>query len=154
MKIKYIKDAPNGPAGMTDDELQLRVPVEHAASDDAKHVQSGFGTKTEHRAIEARVMELLGRMMAGSSPGPEVSGLKIRGTELSQDILELALEAAGPHALPYDFAACGAPLRPWAGAPDGAQGAASAYLYRRAWTILGGSTEVQKNILSKAVLGL
>ena len=106
------------------------------------------------RAIEARVMELLGRMMAGSSPGPEVSGLKIRGTELSQDILELALEAAGPHALPYDFAACGAPLRPWAGAPDGAQGAASAYLYRRAWTILGGSTEVQKNILSKAVLGL
>ena len=40
------------------------------------------------------------------------------------------------------------------GEPDGAQGAASAYLYRRAWTILGGSTEVQKNILSKAVLGL
>lgn len=81
------------------------------------------------RAIEARVMELLGRMMAGSSPGPEVSGLKIRGTELSQDILELALEAAGLHALPYDPAACGAPPGPGPAAPDGAaQGAASAYL--------------------------
>ena len=29
-----------------------------------------------------------------------------------------------------------------------------AVLMVRAWTILGGSTEVQKNILSKAVLGL
>lgn len=105
-------------------------------------------------AIEARVMDLLALMMAGGSPGPEVSGLKIRGTELSQDILELTMEAAGRHALPFAFAACAAPARPLARVPQFADGAASAYMYRRAWTILGGSTEIQKNIMSKALLGL
>lgn len=105
-------------------------------------------------AIEARVMDMLSLMMAGGSPGPEVSGLKIRGTELSQDILELTMEAAGRHALPFDFSACASPARPLIQVPQFSSGAASAYMYRRAWTILGGSTEIQKNIMSKALLGL
>ena len=106
------------------------------------------------RAVEARVMDLLRQMMQGGTPGAEVSGLKVRGTELSQDILELTWEAAGANALPFDFRNQCAPVRPTAPMSELTRHAASAYMYRRAWSILGGSTEVQKNILAKVVLGL
>lgn len=106
------------------------------------------------RALEAGVLEALGDMMRGGSPGPEVSMLKIRGTELNQDVAELTMDGIGAHALPYAFAEVAGPRRPLAPPPVHAETTSAAYMYRRAWTILGGSTEVQKNIMSKAVLEL
>lgn len=106
------------------------------------------------KAIELRVVDMLGEIMDGGSPGNEVSGLKIRGTELTQDIMELMMEAGGYQALPLDFSTGMGPEQRLASSPPFSAGATSAYLYRRAWTILGGSNEIQKNIMSKAVLGL
>ena len=93
-------------------------------------------------------------MMRGGSPGPAVSMLKIRGTELNQDLAELTMDAIGVHALPYSFSGIGSPVRRIVPTPSHAETISAAYMYRRAWTILGGSTEVQKNIMSKAVLEL
>ena len=92
---------------------------------------------------------------AGGSgrPDPLSSVLKVKGTELLQATTELAIDVAGPMATPI-----------WAkeleamNAPDDLLEASSAavgsYLFLRAASIYGGTNEIQKNILTKAVLGL
>ena len=90
---------------------------------------------------------------AAGTPGPEASLVKIRGSELQQDIAMLQMEVAGPNGWPYspDWLEPGAP-NPSSG-PDWAPPAASTYFDMRKTTIYGGSTEVQKNIISKMIIG-
>ena len=88
-------------------------------------------------------------------PNPKSSILKIKGSEIQQATTHLLLEIAGPLGLPYqtdsDDAQFGSNEPPedleWA-AP-----AAPAYFNYRKTTIYGGSNEIQRNILAKAVLG-
>ena len=99
-------------------------------------------------------MRTLASLSVGKSPGPESSILKVVGTELAQRIDEMFVELAGYHSLPYlpeqfDEGFQGAPLEP--GVPAG-QGLV--YLNDRKLSIFGGSNEIQRNIVSKAVLGL
>jgi acyl-CoA dehydrogenase len=73
------------------------------------------------------------------------SALKIHGTELMQAILGLQVETLGGHAgafYPHDAAG------PSPG-PEHAPGVTAEYLFRRCMTILGGSNEIQKNIIAK-----
>jgi len=105
-------------------------------------------------AHEWTVMRVLSSDEAGRDPGPAASTLKISSTELQQDIAELMMEGAGPCAVPYVDAAR---ERGWAGSlpRDKVTNAASAnFLDWRKVTIFGGTTEVQKNIVAKSVLGL
>ncbi len=90
---------------------------------------------------------------AAGTPGPEASLVKIRGSELQQDIAMMQMEVAGPNGWPYapEWLEPGAP-QPASG-PDWAAPAASTYYDMRKTTIYGGSTEVQKNIISKMILG-
>src|SRR5690606_22791767 len=97
---------------------------------------------------DVRVLQMLGEISAGASPGPAVSGLKIRGTELCQRILELIMEAAGYHALPYQQSLILGQGDESPIGPAFAATAASRYLNRRAMSIFGGTTEVQKNIMA------
>lgn len=77
------------------------------------------------------------RLMAGGVNQNMASLLKVRGSEIYQQIAELILEMAGPDGVRADRAE-----------------ASTIYFYTRAATIYGGSTEVQKNILASTVLGL
>jgi alkylation response protein AidB-like acyl-CoA dehydrogenase len=86
----------------------------------------------------------------GETVGPESSILKIRGTELQQRIAELAVEAVGYYAFPYERG-LGANQRL---GPDFALGAAGRYFNMRKVSIYGGSNEIQRNIIAKAILGL
>ena len=52
-------------------------------------------------ALEYTELRVLSSMAHGGQPGPEVSGLKIRGSEIQQRIAELAMEAVGEYAAPY-----------------------------------------------------
>ncbi|KAI3601984.1 Acyl-CoA dehydrogenase, long-chain specific [Cupriavidus necator H850] len=90
---------------------------------------------------------------AAGTPGPEASIVKIRGSEVQQDLGMLMMEVAGPNAWPYspDWLEPGA-TQPVAG-PDWAAPAASTYYDMRKTSIYGGATEVQKNIISKMILG-
>ncbi|RZT39261.1 acyl-CoA dehydrogenase family protein [Cupriavidus agavae] len=90
---------------------------------------------------------------AAGTPGPEASLVKIRGSELQQDIAMLQMEVAGPDGWPYaaDWLDAGAP-RPASG-PGWATPAAATYFDMRKASIYGGSTEVQKNIISKMIIG-
>ena len=105
-------------------------------------------------AQEWTLMRVLYRDSAHLTPGPEASILKVRGSELVQEMTELLMECAGPQSLPYvrdalDFE--------WQGALPTERGlhlSAANYFDWRKVSIYGGTTEVQKNIVSKAVLGL
>jgi alkylation response protein AidB-like acyl-CoA dehydrogenase len=107
---------------------------------------------------ELRVMSRLGK---GEPPGPAASVMKILGTELQQQISELALEAAGHYGRAYQPQATrpgGAVSLPHSN--ERAVGARSAvlaplrYLNERAGSIYAGSNEIQRNIIAKTALGL
>lgn len=94
------------------------------------------------------------RMDPSQPPGVEASIMKIRGTELQQLISEATLDWLGSSAIAYDPADVnGDDAVSPAGPPD-TSGAIREYLHGRASTIYGGSNEIQRNIISKAELGL
>jgi alkylation response protein AidB-like acyl-CoA dehydrogenase len=99
---------------------------------------------------------LVARARAGNSQeGPDIASLiKIVATESAQAITELLLDLAGPMAAPH-FPDRGLG---WADALPGrdpfAVPAVANYFMTRAQTIYGGTSEVQKNIIARGVLGL
>ncbi len=103
----------------------------------------------ELMALEYTELRAFASMAAGGMPGPESSLLKIKGTEITQAIQELQLQLAANYggALPENLNA--EELR-----HDFAFEARGRYMYGRAATIYGGSNEVQRNVIAKAVLGL
>jgi len=108
----------------------------------------------ELMALEITVLRVLAAESAGKAPGPEASILKIKGTEIQQALSELMMEAVGPYALPYLPAQWS---DHWLGervGPDYAGPLASRYFNMRKVTIYGGSNEIQRNIISQAILGL
>jgi hypothetical protein len=103
-------------------------------------------------ALEYTELRMLAAENAGRAPGVEASILKIKGTEVQQRLNELALEALGPHAALRVRRALGRGDVPVA-FPE-AVGIADTYFNMRKTSIFGGSNEIQRNILAKAVLGL
>ncbi len=105
-------------------------------------------------ALEFTELRALSRQTAGKEPGTEANILKIRGTEIQQQITELTLEAVGTYANPYVPEA----LRDgWNEDPIGPEYAAAAaprYFNWRKASIYGGSNEIQKGIVAKLVLEL
>ena len=104
-------------------------------------------------ALEYTEFRTLAREGAGSGPGPESSLLKIKGTEIQQRGTELILEVAGRYGAPHL-----AGLTPGDNdlkiGPRYARDAADTYFNMRKTSIYGGSNEIQRNIIAKAVLGL
>jgi alkylation response protein AidB-like acyl-CoA dehydrogenase len=79
--------------------------------------------------------------------------LKLAGSETQQAITELALEAVGTYAAPF-VRDTWAPTNDGRAGPDYAGPVAPAYFSYRKTTIYAGSSEIQKNIITKLVLGL
>jgi alkylation response protein AidB-like acyl-CoA dehydrogenase len=102
-------------------------------------------------ALEYTELRTLAAESKGQMAGPESSILKIRGTEIQQRITELTEEAVGYYAFPNDRE-LGSNQYPVG--PDYAVGAAGRYFNMRKASIYGGSNEIQRNIIAKAVLGL
>ena len=80
--------------------------------------------------------------------------LKIRGSEIQQEITELVLEASGYYAYPYQPNAMDTGSNEPVIGPDWSTASAPKYFNTRKTTIYGGSNEIQKNILAKMVLEL
>jgi alkylation response protein AidB-like acyl-CoA dehydrogenase len=106
------------------------------------------------QALEMSELRALSAMAQGGAPGPEVSTLKIRGSEIQQRIAELAMEAVGEYAQPYQPGMLFENTNETPVGPDHAPPAAPRYFNMRKTSIYGGSNEIQKNIVSKMVLGL
>ena len=106
------------------------------------------------QALEMSELRVLSTMAQGGAPGPEVSSLKVRGSEIQQRIAELTMEAVGEYAQPYQPGMLFHDTNETPVGPDHAPPAAPRYFNMRKTSIYGGSTEIQKNIVSKMVLGL
>ncbi len=99
--------------------------------------------------IEAEVLRLIrlrtvSAKVRGLEPGPEASVRKALADEHGQKVMALAVELAGTYGLLADRGPYAAETDMWA----------AGYLYSRALTIGGGTSEVQRNIIAERVLGL
>ena len=145
-------------AGVADSKRHLATIREYAAAEvnggKALLADPLFQTRLSDIEIELMALEftelrVLASVAVGGAPGAESSMLKIRGTEIQQALQALEMEVAAYYqgVLPND-------LSPEQLGHAFGSRARQSFMYGRAATIYGGSNEVQKNIIAKAVLGL
>jgi pimeloyl-CoA dehydrogenase large subunit len=113
--------------------------------------------EVELKALEMTQLRVVAaeRHRTDNKPDPASSILKIKGSEIQQATTELLLEVVGPYAMPYqpereDDERWNEPLI----GPEWAGPVAPTYFNWRKTTIYGGTNEIQKNIIAKAILGL
>jgi len=114
--------------------------------DDLQYQHRLSDIEIELKALEYTELRVIASMSSGETPGPESSLLKIKGTEIQQRLQELRMETLGGYAgtlltenFTNDLQKYGSKAR-------------QTYMYGRASTIYGGSNEVQRNVIAKAVL--
>ncbi len=135
---------------------RLKAFARGEMADGAPLMEAGdFARKVAEVEIDLAVLEYtelrtLAAEAKGEMAGSESSILKIRGTEIQQRITELVEEAVGYYAFPYERALGD---NEYIG-PEYALGAAGRYFNMRKASIYGGSNEIQRNIIAKAILGL
>ncbi|MGR3362975.1 MAG: acyl-CoA dehydrogenase family protein [Maritimibacter harenae] len=115
-----------------------------------------FAARIANAEIELEAMKITNLRMlytaqTQGAPGPETSILKIKGTVIRQTLNDLSRRALGPAAAPF-------PSEEMFGnaalvAPEDVNNAAD-YFNNRKLSIFGGSNEIQRNILTKAMLEL
>jgi pimeloyl-CoA dehydrogenase large subunit len=113
------------------------------------------GVEIELKALEMTQLRVVAdeRNQTRGKPNPASSILKLKGSELQQATTELLMDVVGPYVMPY------VPAEEWDGrnepsiGPDFAAGSAPAYFNNRKVSIYGGSNEIQRNIVAKAILG-
>jgi len=141
-------------------EIATRQPHDgRALIEDARFRDRIAQLELELTALELTNLRVLSAVSRESrAPGPEVSLLKIKGSEIIQQLAELQMHALGHDALPYlrealevDWVA-----PPWLADhyAEFAPPLTGQYFNFRKTTIYAGSTEIQKNIISKLILGL
>jgi alkylation response protein AidB-like acyl-CoA dehydrogenase len=104
-------------------------------------------------ALEWSVLRVLAKEETSFPEAAAASVLKIRGSELQQEITMLQLDALGAKGVRYyePSAIAPAPSALW---PDYVPGRTDIALITRAATIYGGTKQVQKNILAKLAFGV
>jgi len=100
-------------------------------------------THIQLEVLRCQSARTVGRMIATGKPGLETSIDKLQLTRAEQQLGDAALAVLGPLA-GYEDAEGGVDIRHWQGV----------YLYARAASIYGGTSQVQKNIIAERILGL
>ncbi|MFM0237860.1 acyl-CoA dehydrogenase [Paraburkholderia phytofirmans] len=141
--------------------MQLRtLAVTHRAGCEPLIAQPAFALRLARLEAEvsavATMVKRVAAMEQDHSPAAHAMGsiLKVRGTELQQRISELMVEALGDYgavAYPEPHDACEAEPLPH---QDVARGLANEMFFRRASTIYGGTSEVQRGIIAKMLFQL
>ena len=110
--------------------------------------------EVELKALEMTQLRVVAATRDRNEPDPASSILKIKGSEIQQTVSELLLEAIGPYALPQDTHDGDDRWNEPPIGPEWAGPLAPHYFNWRKVSIYGGSNEIQKNIIAKAILGL
>ena len=110
--------------------------------------------EVELKALEMTQLRVVSdeRKLAKGRQNPASSILKLKGSVIQQQLTELLMEVVGPYVMPYqrDFDGNNEPVI----GPEYASEAAPMYFNYRKVSIYGGSNEIQRNIIAKAILGL
>jgi pimeloyl-CoA dehydrogenase large subunit len=122
--------------------------------DDPKFREKLAAVEIELKALEMTQLRVVAdeRKMEKGRQNPASSILKLKGSVIQQQLTELAMEVVGPYAMPYqrDFDGRNEEIV----GPDYATEMAPMYFNYRKVSIYGGSNEIQRNIIAKAILGL
>ena len=148
--VAYSKSALNHLKRVATDQTQNGAPL----ADDPMFAARMAKLEIDLMAMEVFNLRIVAAAGEGKAPGPESSLLKIKGTQVRQEATELLRRAIGPYAMPFlpeqfDEGWNGEPI-----GPDYAGPLATQYFNMRKLSIYGGSNEIQRNIVSKAMLGL
>lgn len=140
-------------------ELMILKKMVKAAMSSGKSMSMDSRMMDKVNQIEAQVLGLemlLLRVAADSTagPGPQASILKIRGSELQQDLARLQMEVAAMESWPYDPAWMRAENDFHGPGGEFDLGGGATYFDMRKTTIYGGTTEVQKGIIVKHIIGV
>lgn len=122
-------------------------------ADDPRFRERVAAVEVELKALEMTQMRVIADSEKfGHAPDPRSSILKMKGSELQQAATELLMYVAGYNALEFDVQLL---IGERAGEDDDWAGTiAPNYYWFRHVSIVGGSNEVQHNILAKTLLGL
>ena len=132
----------------------LNLNGDKSLRDDNRFMDKVTKCDVRLQALEYAELKGISDDVKGIPPGPEASMLKIRGSEIQQEITELVLEASGYYAYAYQPNAMDMGNNEALIGPDWSSAAAPKYFNTRKTTIYGGSNEIQKNILAKMLLEL
>jgi pimeloyl-CoA dehydrogenase large subunit len=120
--------------------------------EDPRFLEKLTAVEIELKALEMNQMRVVAaeKHREKGKPDPASSILKIKGSELQQATTELMMEVIGPFAAPFesDDEDGSNEVEEWT-----TQIAPNYFNYRKV-SIYGGSNEIQRNIIAKAVLGL
>ena len=123
--------------------------------DDERFMEKVAQVEVELKALEMtelRVVAAERKRGKSDKPDPASSILKIKGSEIQQATTELLMEVVGPYVMPFEPEHEAGRNEPPVG-PDYAAPTAPTYFNWRKISIYGGSNEIQRNILAKAILG-
>src|ERR1700761_1619322 len=122
--------------------------------DDSKFREKLAAVEIELKALEMTQLRVVSdeRKLEKGRQNPASSILKLKGSVIQQQLTELVMDVVGPYVLPYqrDFEGRNEEVI----GPDYATEAAPMYFNYRKVSIYGGSNEIQRNIVAKAILGL
>lgn len=127
---------------------------------DLRRIKKTAKAQGAHPVVDLRIADLENELLAleltalrvtahseGGEAHPASSVLKLKGTELQQAISELEMDLAGPRALAWG-AKQDTSTQEWE------RHATPHYLNLRKVSIYGGSNEIQRQIIARAILGL
>ena len=121
---------------------------------DPKFREKLAAIEIELKALEMTQLRVVAdeRKLEKGRQNPASSILKLKGSVIQQQLTELVMEVVGPYAMPYqrEFDGRNEPVV----GPEYATEAAPMYFNYRKVSIYGGSNEIQRNIIAKAILGL
>ena len=107
--------------------------------DDAVTVDTVGALLAEAQSLSVMGSRMTARALSGAQPGPESSVRKLLGVEHDQRVSEVGVALFGPESAALDRDAAS-----WL----------SGFLANRCLTIAGGTSEVQRNVISERLLGL
>jgi alkylation response protein AidB-like acyl-CoA dehydrogenase len=99
-------------------------------------------------------LRVIASVADGGVPGAESSMLKIKGSQIRQELLALIRRSMGRYAVPFSQDAMHSGDTSYSFGPKEAFSSSAAYFNYRKLSIYGGSNEIQRNIISKMILGL
>ena len=139
-RVRAAAEQEQGESGMLIDDPDFRRRLSWA--------------EIELKALQLTQMRVIASARSLSDgPDPKTSILKIKGGEVLQTAAGLMLDVLGPELLTAGFSAQHKEEDLHQGL-DEKSSILSAYFSSRKYSIFGGSNEIQRNILAKAVLGL
>jgi alkylation response protein AidB-like acyl-CoA dehydrogenase len=122
--------------------------------DDPHHRRRLAEAQIATLAIDISERRVLSALAGGAGPGPVSSLLKLQGSEALQRLDELETDTVGAYVAPHqpEARAGGSNLSPIG--PEHGLTTMARYLNNRAASIYGGSSEIQRDIIARQILGL